>query len=273
MREIFVSYKRINSEVVYALVNEIKDIIGAQCWVDVANLRGSCNYDIEIAKAIEDCKFCLFIISKELSLSVIDDGFQYILREAQVANDCCHKTIIPVSIDGTSVNENAKISIRFELCNGYDITNVNQKESFFKEICNLLNLKPIVELSNYFNRLQKYNEIPKEILEPLIHFSLIYPDNKLLQSQCIKRSINSLKRDYTKIKCIDFKWNEYNVSLVRFPIYSFIYSFWELTHNGNTIACGLEQDYVLESQPHIRVSHLKYSSNPRYTTSLVDKWI
>lgn len=95
-----------------------------------------------------------------------------------------------------------------------------------------------------------------------------YPGNREMQGKYLNIAIDLMKRDYEEIQSIDLEWNDFDVELTVFPNLGMVYSFWELNQNGETKAVGLE-----EMNPDSRISRLLFSSDTRYTTSLVNMWM
>ncbi len=96
-----------------------------------------------------------------------------------------------------------------------------------------------------------------------------YPGNREMQGKYLKIAIDLLKRDYEEVRSIKHEWNGYDVELTVIPPNpDMVYSFWELIQNGEIKAVGLE-----EMNPNSRVPRLLFSSDSRYTSSLVNEWM
>ena len=63
MERIFISYKRINSEQVFELVEKINRTIGDECWVDLTGIESNAQFASKICRAIDNAEVVLFMHS------------------------------------------------------------------------------------------------------------------------------------------------------------------------------------------------------------------
>ena len=82
---IFISYKRVDKERVFALKKRIEDELGVDCWVDLDGIESSAQFGSKICTAIDRCEVVLFMHSKaHLNIDYEND---WTVRELNYAHD------------------------------------------------------------------------------------------------------------------------------------------------------------------------------------------
>ena len=62
---IFISYKRVDKERVFAIKDGIKKATGEDCWIDLDGIESNAQFAAKIMGAIDRCDVFLFMRSKE----------------------------------------------------------------------------------------------------------------------------------------------------------------------------------------------------------------
>lgn len=132
MKEIFVSYKRENKESVIRIVNELRSKSGLDFWVDLTGIESGDWFENTIIKAINNCNIFVFMLSKE-SIQTPDIGESWTQREVKFALRK-GKRIIPVSIDGTTVNDCDWLCFNCSGLNAIDYSIGYQREKLIKDL-------------------------------------------------------------------------------------------------------------------------------------------
>jgi hypothetical protein len=95
---IFISYKRVDKEKVFALKKRVEDELGVKCWVDLEGIDSSAQFASKICKAIDCCEVVLFMHSK--AHTHIDYDKDWTVRELNYAHDE-GKHVVLVCLDDT----------------------------------------------------------------------------------------------------------------------------------------------------------------------------
>ena len=62
---IFISYKRVDKERVFAIKDGIEQATGEKCWIDLDGIESNAQFAAKIMTAIDRCEVFLFMRSKE----------------------------------------------------------------------------------------------------------------------------------------------------------------------------------------------------------------
>ena len=73
MARIFVSYKRQDKDIVYPIVEEIKQKTGIDCWIDLEGIESGDQFQNVIIDAIDNADIVIFRLSKNFSTPYRDD--------------------------------------------------------------------------------------------------------------------------------------------------------------------------------------------------------
>lgn len=103
MNDIFISHSSKDNEIALKYYNLLTEK-GFKCWMDLFNIPPGKNYRGEIPTAIKNCEYFVFILSKYSQIS------KYAEKEFIIAEDE-GKIIIPINIDGCSLNDRWKWSL------------------------------------------------------------------------------------------------------------------------------------------------------------------
>ena len=114
--DVFISYSRVDSDVVREFANRITDA-GYRVWMDVDGIESGDEFKDKIVSAIEDSRVFLFFSSEASNAS------SWTVKEVNVAV-VLKKNIIPVRLDDSAYNK----SILFDLA-GFDYVMCNSHSS------------------------------------------------------------------------------------------------------------------------------------------------
>ena len=85
MDRIFISYKRCDKDLVYAIRNKIERSLNETCWIDVEGIESDAQFINVIMSAIERSEIVLFMYSK--SHSEITDFEEVVRLDTQYINN------------------------------------------------------------------------------------------------------------------------------------------------------------------------------------------
>ncbi|MBR5716792.1 MAG: SEL1-like repeat protein [Bacteroidales bacterium] len=152
---IFISYKRIDKDIVLPIVEAIKERTGANCWIDLEGIESGDQFERVIIRAIKNCEILVFMMTSNSIAPMLDPKTgqpdyntpSWTEREVKFALDR-KKRIIPLSIDGTMVTDCDWLAFN---CSGIDCINYNdsdQREKFFRNLSKWLKKKEIPEMKH-----------------------------------------------------------------------------------------------------------------------------
>ena len=96
MERIFISYKRVNKDVVFPLVDRIEESLGVKCWVDLDGIESSAQFASVICTAIDNAEVVLFMHSSaHLDIDFENDWTVKELNYAQATG----KRVVLVKLD------------------------------------------------------------------------------------------------------------------------------------------------------------------------------
>lgn len=125
--DVFISYSRKDIAIVDSIKRTI-DNSGVRCWMDLNNIKsGSYNFNKDITDGINNCKFFLFMLSKNSQNS------EYATNEIDLAKDK-RKRIILVNIDNCSLNDEFKL--KYNKWNIINWNDIYQRKKLITELIN-----------------------------------------------------------------------------------------------------------------------------------------
>lgn len=141
MKRVFISYKRQDKDIVFSIVDEIKQVTGVDCWIDLEGIESGDQFQNVIIDAIDNSDIVIFMLSKNFIAPYIDDltGNVDLKRqtfpEKEVMYALRHnKRLIPISIDGTTVYDCKWLEFN---CSGLDCITwreVDQKQKLLNNL-------------------------------------------------------------------------------------------------------------------------------------------
>ena len=96
---IFISYKRVDKERVFAIKDGIEQATGEKCWIDLDGIECNAQFVAKIVGAIDECEIFLFMRSKEHN-NITNLETDWTIREVNYALEE-HKNIVIVNLDNT----------------------------------------------------------------------------------------------------------------------------------------------------------------------------
>lgn len=142
-KQIFISYKRDDKELVFKVKKEIIDNTGVDCWIDLIGIESGDGIGGKISKAIDNADVCIYMLTKAFAKPYINPitkeeipdkptfcGDEVIYAKGQ------GKRLIPVSLDGTLVKDIPCGDVRFAFTGTdyIDYENVDQRKKFYKNL-------------------------------------------------------------------------------------------------------------------------------------------
>ena len=99
MARVFISYKRLDKDLVMPLKQQIEAAIGEECWMDTTGIESNAQFAEVIIHAIQDAEVVLFMYSQRHS-KITDYTTDWTVRELSYAQEL-GKRIVFVNLDGT----------------------------------------------------------------------------------------------------------------------------------------------------------------------------
>jgi len=97
MSKVFVSYKRVDKEIVFPFVHELESKLGIEFWIDLVGIQSDAQFADVIVKAINRCEVFLFMFSQShQNINPLED---WTVRELSFAKKK-KKHIVFLSLDG-----------------------------------------------------------------------------------------------------------------------------------------------------------------------------
>lgn len=149
MNRIFISYKRQDKQIVFPIVEEIKQHTGVDCWIDVEGIESGDQFQNVIIDAIDNSGIVIFMLSKNFIAPYVDETSGEVnlkkqtFPEKEVMYALRHgKRLVPISIDGTSVYDCKWLEFN---CSGLDYVDWNDVSQRDKLMNNLRQWEGITE--------------------------------------------------------------------------------------------------------------------------------
>lgn len=133
---IFISYKRVNKEPVFALIDRIERELGVKCWVDLDGIETSAQFASKICSAIDRAEVVLFMHSS--AHLGIDYDNDWTIRELNYAHDE-NKHVVLVKIDDAPLKNIFKLI--YGTRNNIDSRNPDQWNILMRDLRKWLKLE------------------------------------------------------------------------------------------------------------------------------------
>ena len=133
---IFISYKRVNKEPVFALIDRIERELGVKCWVDLDGIETSAQFASKICTAIDRAEVVLFMHSS--AHLGIDYDNDWTVRELNYAHDE-NKHVVLVKLDDAPLKNIFKLV--YGTRNNIDSRNPDQWNILMRDLRKWLNLE------------------------------------------------------------------------------------------------------------------------------------
>ena len=135
---IFISYKRVDKERVFAIKDGIEQAIGERCWIDLDGIESNAQFVAKIVGAIDECEIFLFMRSKEHN-NITNLETDWTIREVNYALEE-HKNIVIVNLDNTPMPKWFKFM--FPNKQEIDATDPDKLARLNKDLCEWLGITP-----------------------------------------------------------------------------------------------------------------------------------
>lgn len=135
---IFISYKRVNKEPVFALIDRIERELGVKCWVDLDGIETSAQFASKICTAIDRAEVVLFMHSS--AHLGIDYDNDWTVRELNYAHSE-NKHVVLVKLDDAPLKNIFKLI--YGTRNNIDSRNPDQWNILMRDLRRWLNLEPL----------------------------------------------------------------------------------------------------------------------------------
>lgn len=133
---IFISYKRVNKEPVFALIDRIERELGVKCWVDLDGIETSAQFASKICTAIDRAEVVLFMHSS--AHLGIDYDNDWTVRELDYAHSE-NKHVVLVKLDDAPLKNIFKLI--YGTRNNIDSRNPDQWNILMRDLRRWLNLE------------------------------------------------------------------------------------------------------------------------------------
>ena len=135
---IFISYKRVDKERVFAIKDGIEQATGEKCWIDLEGIESNAQFVAKIVGAIDECEIFLFMRSKEHN-NITNLETDWTIREVNYALEE-HKNIVIVNLDNTPMPKWFKFM--FPNKQEIDATDPEKLARLNKDLCEWLGITP-----------------------------------------------------------------------------------------------------------------------------------
>ena len=133
---IFISYKRVDKERVFAIKDGIEQATGEKCWIDLEGIESNAQFVAKIVGAIDECEIFLFMRSKEHN-NITNLDTDWTIREVNYALEE-HKNIVIVNLDNTPMPKWFKFM--FPNKQEIDATDPDKLARLNKDLCEWLGI-------------------------------------------------------------------------------------------------------------------------------------
>ena len=157
--QIFISYKRVDKERVFAIKDFIEQNTGAKCWIDLEGIESNAQFADKIGTAIDNCQVFIFMRSNAHN-TITDLAKDWTYREVNYALED-DKNIIVINLDQSPMPKWFKML--FPNKQEIDATNSDMLNRLCDDLCSWLGiLKPAAEPDSESQKKAKQNALPKE---------------------------------------------------------------------------------------------------------------
>ncbi len=133
---IFISYKRVDKERVFAIKDGIKKATDEDCWIDLNGIESDEQFSNVIVKAINRCEVFLFMYSKEHA-KITDFEEDWTIKEITFAKEK-KKRIVIVNIDDTPLID--QFLFEFPRKQRIDASDASALAHLYKDLCSWLKI-------------------------------------------------------------------------------------------------------------------------------------
>ena len=138
---IFISYKRVDKERVFAIKDGIEQAIGEKCWIDLDGIESDAQFVAKIMTAIDQCDVFLFMRSNAHN-KIVDLTRDWTYREVNYALKK-EKSIVFINLDNSQSPD--WVSFMFPHQQEIDATNPDKLARLNKDLCERLGIGPTLE--------------------------------------------------------------------------------------------------------------------------------
>ena len=144
MRKVFISYSRIDKDLVLVVKAELEKIPGVECWMDVNNIEsGNPAFDEAIVKGIEECRVFLFMLSFNSQKS------KWAINEMNLALKISEDTngkVRPVMVNIDDCKLSNKFYLRYNRMDIIEWNNLDQRAKLLRDISRWVNTDQNLEI-------------------------------------------------------------------------------------------------------------------------------
>ena len=138
---IFISYKRVDKERVFAIKDGIEQATGEKCWIDLEGIESDAQFVAKIMTAIDQCDVFLFMRSNAHN-KIVDLTRDWTYREVNYALKK-EKSIVFINLDNSQSPD--WVSFMFPHQQEIDATNPDKLARLNKDLCEWLGIGPTLE--------------------------------------------------------------------------------------------------------------------------------
>ena len=139
---IFISYKRVDKDRVFAIKDGIEHATGEKCWIDLKGIESNEQFAVKIMTAIDLCEVFLFMRSKEHNKITTDDlKTDWTYRELMYALSK-EKNIVFINLDDSQMPD--WVTFIFPHQQQVDSTDQEKINSLYKELCKWLGISSTI---------------------------------------------------------------------------------------------------------------------------------
>ena len=155
--QIFISYKRVDKERVFAIKDFIEQNTGAKCWIDLEGIKSDAQFASIIISAIREAEIFLFMYSNTHGNINLDNDWT--IRELNFAEKR-GKRIVFINIDQSPLTD--WFELMFGTKQQIDATNSDMLNRLCDDLCSWLGiLKPAAEQDSESQKKAKRDALPK----------------------------------------------------------------------------------------------------------------
>lgn len=151
-KKIFISYKRKDKDIVFPIVDEIRNKIGVNCWIDMEGIESGDQFQNVIINAIEEADIVAFILSVNFIAPYIDEKTGQVdlkkqtFTEREVMYALRHnKRLIPISIDNTTVYDCKWLEFNCSGLDCIDWNDINQRNKLYQNLQKWLDIDVAIQ--------------------------------------------------------------------------------------------------------------------------------
>ena len=156
-KRIFISYKRVDKERVFAIKDGIERATGEKCWIDLDGIESNAQFVAKIMRAIDECEIFLFMRSKEHN-NITNLETDWTIREVNYALEE-QKNIVIVNLDNTPMPKWFKFM--FPNKQEIDATSPNKLVRLNEDLCKWLGISPTNEQDLANSEQSKRDTLPE----------------------------------------------------------------------------------------------------------------